>query len=139
MGIDTTHTLILGCGPLAYHLIPVLQERRHQIKVVGPSAACIDHPIVNLGIEFIPYSGILMDDLQNAKIGDAELFLALSGDDNMNTMAAQIAAQIFNVANVICHIEDSSKREVYEQLGIRIVSSTDSVSKTILDSVEIQT
>ena len=138
MQIESTRTLILGCGPLSDHLIPMLQTQGHKIKVVGPSAACIDHSIASLGIEFVPFSGILMDDLQNAKIGDVELFLALSDDDNKNAMAAQIALKIFNVDNVFCHIKDTSRRDVYEQLGIRVVSSTDVISKTILDSFEIE-
>ena len=139
MKIERTHTLILGCGPLSDHLIPMLQTQGHEIKVVGPSSACIDHSIASLGIEFVPFSGILMDDLQKAKIGDVELFLALSDNDNKNAMAAQIASKIFNVANVICHIKDTSRRDVYEQLGIQVVSSTDVISKTILDSFEIET
>ena len=139
MKIEGTHTLILGCGPLSDHLIPMLQTQGHEIKVVGPSGACIDHSIASLGIEFVPFSGILMDDLQKAKIGDVELFLALSDNDNKNAMAAQIASKIFNVDNVICHIKDASRRDVYEQLGIQVVSSTDVISKTILDSFEIET
>lgn len=130
--------LILGCGEMAHYLVPALRSQGHQITILEQASACDDHSVLKLDAESIQCTGILMDDLQRGKVNDAGMFLALSDDDNRNAMAAQIASQMFNVPNVLCHIGDYARYDAYKKLGLQVISSTVAVSETVLRSLEGQ-
>ena len=89
-----------------------------------------------LTLEPIQRSNDLMENLQNCHIDNADVFLALSGNDNENVMAAQIASRIFNVPIVICHINEASKYNAYKEMGLNVVSSSVMVSGTILQTLK---
>ena len=79
--------------------------------------------------------GILEEELIEAGIQDADVFVAVSNRDNRNALAAQKAKHIFNVPKVVCRVGDSERQEMYNRLGLATVSSTKVTSALILEAV----
>ena len=71
----------------------------------------------------------------DAGIEDADVFLALSGDDALNGLAAQKAKTVYRTRRVVCRVKDEGLRELYTSLGITVTSPTTLVSDVILQTV----
>ena len=64
---------------------------------------------------------MMQDYLQAGGIDTTDIFLALSDDDHQNALVAQIALYIFNVPNVVCHLNNPQLQILYSGLGMDVV------------------
>ena len=55
---------------------------------------------------------------------DADYFFALTEGDNRNAFAAQLAAETFDVENVVAKINDPVRAEAYTMLGLSTICRT---------------
>ncbi len=78
----------------------------------------------------------LVEELPRAKVLEADAFLALTDDDNTNTLAAQAAQHLFGVSRVLCRIEDPSLNDIYEGLGVGVVNPTVTMADAILQKLK---
>ena len=78
--------------------------------------------------------GTLQDDLLRAYVSDAHLFMALSGIDTLNALAAQMAKHVYRVPRVICRIDDPTLQSMYGSLDIVAISATALVSQMALEA-----
>ena len=127
--------LILGCGDMVRHIATTLAAQGHKVVVLDEHRNC---PSVNIpypDTSVLPTTGVLMEDMRRSDVDNADAFLALSVDDDLNAMAAQIASLIFSVPKAMCHLSDASKCDVYRELGLTIVSSTKTLSDSIIQDV----
>ena len=128
--------LVFGCQNLTQVLAPSLIAAGHQVTVLGHHQECLALLAKKLPTKVIQASGVLMEDLLSCNMDSTEVFLALSDDDQMNTMTAQIASHIFNVPKVICHVGDAEASAVYSKIGLTIVSSSIPISGEILHMIK---
>lgn len=66
--------------------------------------------------------GTVYADLRKTPVRDAGVFIAVSGRDTQNALAAQIARHIFEVPNVICRMNDPDRQAMYQELGLKAIS-----------------
>ena len=80
-----------------------------------------------LGPDFIGRTvagvGFDRDTLLEAGIEEAHAFAAVSNGDNSNILAARVARETYGVENVVAHIYDSGRAEIYQRLGIPTVAT----------------
>ena len=57
--------------------------------------------------------------LKNAGISQAQVFIAATGDDNENLLAAQIADRIFHVQEVYLRLNDESKGKLIQGYNMK--------------------
>ena len=74
------------------------------------------------------------EDLLEIDIGTADLFIATTGSDSVNALAAQKIKLMYGVNDVICIMSDVSKQKLYESLGIKIVNHTEIAIQSLIDS-----
>ncbi len=114
--------LILGCNQMAINLVPDLVRSGFEITILGKDRECLEavanEPQVRVVLTTEP---MMRDYLQQGGINNADVFLALSGDDHENALVAQIARHIFNVPKVICHLDTPQLQILYAGLGLDVV------------------
>ena len=76
------------------------------------------------------------EDLLMAGIDEAEAFLAVETRDARNILASQKALHTFGVKNVICHISDPVRQQMYAELGLKTVSTASVLSDMILEGLD---
>jgi trk system potassium uptake protein TrkA len=76
------------------------------------------------------------DSLRKAGIEDADAFVAVTEGDNYNIMAAQLAKRIFNVPKVVCRVYDPPRGELFQTLGLEIISPTTIVAQLLKEKME---
>ena len=123
--------LVLGCEGAGLHLVPRLVRQGHHVAVIDLDPERVEALVSQEKVEGFLASEPLMDNLRQAGVTNADAFLALTDNDNRNAMAAQVAQHVFHVPKVICRIDDPQRQQVYQELGMSVVSSTIALVETI--------
>lgn len=116
--------LVIGCGKVGSNLATRLSAEGHDVSVVDNNA----RNFLQLGPEFkgLTLEGFECDQevLMNAGIAACDVVAAVSHDDNINIMVAQIASTVFRVRRVITRIYDPEREEVYCNFGLQTICPT---------------
>ena len=117
--------LIVGCGRVGRRLVHVL-ERLALLNELEP-------PFSGMAVAGVPIDG---DVLRSAGIEACDAVAAVTKDDNINLMVAQIARELFGVKHVIARVAEPSRKEVYtERFGLRIVCGTNLTAQGLLAGI----
>ena len=66
-----------------------------------------------------------------AGIAEADVFIAATGKDSLNGLAAQRAKTIFRVDQVLTAVKEESTRSLYDSLGIITIDKTSIASEQL--------
>lgn len=113
--------VIVGCGRMGSMLAQDFSNEGHNVVIIDK---CRDR-LEALGNAFngriIEGTGIDEEILVRAGIKEADVFLAVSQEDNINIMAAQIAKNIFQVPCVIARNYKLELHSFYKKLGLHTI------------------
>ena len=65
----------------------------------------------------------------------ADAFVAVTGSDNSNLMAVQLAKEVFGVPETVARLDDPQRAESYRALGVQYVPAADLISKVIQEEI----
>jgi len=118
------YILIVGCGKAGSHLANSISRKGEDVVVIDNREEAFN----NLSTEFTGFT--LLGDatefelLKEAKIDNADVVIATTTDDNVNSMIAQIAKEIFEVPKVLARTFAPRREDIYNQLGIETICPT---------------
>lgn len=118
------YILIIGCGRLGSSLARDLASSGHDVSIIDKTESNLDSLGGGFNGRRIKGVEIDQDTLLEAGIDKADVFLAMSPDDNTNIMASQIAINIFGVKRVIARVYEPLKENIYKKLGIETLNVT---------------
>jgi trk system potassium uptake protein TrkA len=95
--------------------VDALVKKGHSISVIDKEAMRLSRAAHHEGVELIQGNGIDVDVQRDAGMDTAELLLAVTRDDNVNLMAAQVARSYFNVPRAIARIYEPSHAEAIQE------------------------
>ena len=75
-------------------------------------------------ITIIHHDGTTGAAMIEAGISDADVFIAATGKDSLNGLAAQRAKTIFRIDEVMTAVKDEGARTLYDSLGITTINKT---------------
>lgn len=100
--------LILGCGQVGSAVAKSLaQQPNNDVTVIDSNAAAIQRLSDSLDIQSVVGSCTSPLILQAAQIEDSDLLLALTGIDETNLVACQLASQLFNTPESIARVRQA--------------------------------
>jgi trk system potassium uptake protein TrkA len=115
------YIIIVGCGRLGVILTGRLSLQGHSIVV-------IDNDLNSFSQLSSDFSGFTIEGdateisvLKKAKIEKADVFLAVTNNDNINLMVAQVAKDIFNVPKVMARVYDPKREVIYKNLNVSTI------------------
>jgi trk system potassium uptake protein TrkA len=128
-------TLIVGCGRLGSFLANRLSSRGHSVVVIDVKESAFDP----LSPEFSGFRVVgdatELTVLKEAKIEEADVFIATTNDDNINLMVSQIAKKIFHVPKVMARVFDPRRESIYKDFDIEAISPTSIAVELFLGSI----
>lgn len=128
--------IIIGCGRVGSKLAGVLDKRGNDVSVVDRDEQNFDR----LPEDFSGFTtaGVPIDQevLKKAGIESCDAVCAITQDDDLNIMAAQLAKDIFHVERVFARISDPDKVDVFQGFGIQTVCPTDLTMDAALAAIE---
>lgn len=130
--------VIVGGGKVGYYLCKAILERGHNVKLIEKEKSVCEHIANELDITVLCGDGTSIEMLELADTQGADCFIAVSGNDEDNLIACQLAKGKFNVKKTIARSNNPKNIEIMEKLGIDIpVSSTGIIANLIEHEVSI--
>ncbi len=120
------YIVIMGGGKVGSYLAGVLLAQGHEVAVLEASRPQADRLSVELTGQYLIINGDGCDsDFQeDAGIREADVFVAVTGRDDDNLVACEIATRVFNVPRCIARVNNPKNRRIFREVGIESVSST---------------
>ena len=132
--------IIVGGGKVGYYLAKTLAPEKHRIVLIDEDEAqClkIAAELSDLGISLVHGDGTDIHYLQDAQIPEADILIAVTGHDQNNLVACQLAKQYFGVPRTIARVNNPKNIQVFKQLGVdSVVSSTAHIAGIISHEVD---
>jgi trk system potassium uptake protein TrkA len=107
--------VVIGYGRVGSRTVAALIERGHQITIIDKEASRLGRATNLEGVELIQGNGIDVDIQRDAGIGEADILLAVTFDDNVNLMAAQVGRSHFHVPRAIARVYEPSHAEATQE------------------------
>jgi len=127
------YIIIVGGGRLGYYLSKALLDEGHEILVIEKDAATVEHIEEELGSICMQGDGCEAAVLDEAGTERANLFIAVTDQDEDNLVACQVAKYKFNVPRIIARIGNPKNEILFKKLGIDVTVST---TNLILEHIE---
>ena len=120
------NVIIVGSGNLGSSLARKLSDLGHRITIVekNPKAVSVlpRGRIDSGAMTVIHRDGTTGSAMLEAGIADADVFIAATGKDSLNGLAAQRAKTIYRVNEVMTAVKDEGARSLYVSLGITTIN-----------------
>ena len=134
---DTNYVIVVGGGRVGFYLAKELIDQGYEVLVIekdegGPRAAYIAD---QLGSAVIQGDGCEASVLEEAGCARAQMLIAVTGDDEDNLVACQVAKGRFAVPQTIARLNDPRNQFLFKSLGIDV---TVSATTAILDKIEME-
>jgi trk system potassium uptake protein TrkA len=91
-------------------------------------------PVQSGTITTLVGDGTVYADLRKTPILDAQVFIAVSGRDTQNALAAQVAKHIFEVPTVICRMNDPDRQAMFQELGLKAISGIRPFTELVVEA-----
>ena len=120
------NVIIVGAGNLGSSLARKLSDLGHRITIIEKdpkSVSLLPRGRVDSGVMTVIHrdgsTGVAMIE---AGIANADVFIAATGKDSLNGLAAQRAKTIFRVEEVMTAVKGEGAKTLYESLGITTIN-----------------
>ena len=135
---DSQYIVVIGCGRLGSLLASQLSAQGHSVVVIDQNPATFD----NLSGEFSGFQivgdAVELATLQQAKVNKADCLLAVTREDNVNLMVAQVAKTVFEIPIVLARVFDPAREAIYRQFNIETISPTQLSADLFLQKLNTQ-
>lgn len=128
--------IVIGGGRVGYYLIRELLSEGHEVLIVEQQGWVCERINEELGSVCVQGDGCEAALLAEIGTGRADMFVAVTGDDEDNMVACQVAKRKFDVPTTIARIRNPRNKVLFKKLGINVtVSSTDIILEHIQQQV----
>ncbi len=127
------YIIIIGGGRVGYYLGKALLDEGHEILIIEKNAAFCNIITEEMGSVCICGDGCEAATLEEVGTGRADMLVAVTGDDEDNLVACQVAKYKFNVPRTIARIRNPQNEHIFKTLGIDV---TVSATNIILEVIE---
>ena len=129
--------VIIGGGKLGYSLAINMLDRDFRVNVIEKNKVRAMNLANELDAEVVCGDGTELEVLMNAGVQEADCFIAVTGQDQDNLVACQLAKKRFHVPKVITRANDHRNLLALRNLGADIaVSSTEIITRAIEQEVD---
>ena len=126
------YIIIVGGREIGYYLARALLAEGHEVLVMDKDAAEVEYISNQLGSICVRGDGCEVSTLTDAGTSRADMLIAVTGDDEDNLVACQVAKHKFNVPRTIARIKNPENEIIFKKLGIDItVCSTNVIMENI--------
>lgn len=132
------YIVINGAGKVGFQLAEILSAGRATVAVIEKRLeVCERLARQTSDILVIHGDGADVRYLEEAGIGRADVFAAVTGDDDDNLVACQLAKVSFKVPRTVARINNPKNEHIFHALGIEGISSTTIISQLIQEEATI--
>lgn len=127
--------IVIGCGKVGASLAAQLIHLEHDVVIIDSDPTLIQAADE---LDCIKITGVPIDRdvLRQAGIETADIVCAVTQNDNINIMSAQIAQEYFRVPKVITRVFNPTNQSVFNELGLDSICSTALTVQAFLRAIQ---
>jgi trk system potassium uptake protein TrkA len=129
------YIIVIGGGRLGYHLLKALLNEGHEVLVLEKDVRICKTITDELGSVCFRGDGCEAATLAEVGTGRADMLVAVTGDDEDNLVACQVAKHKHNVPRTIARLRNPQNAALFKKLGVDVTISTTDI---ILEAIERQ-
>jgi len=120
------YVIVIGGGRVGYQLARHLLDRGEEVTLIEKDGRRAEWLEGQLGSIVMTGDGDEMAFLETTGIERADVVMAVSGDDEDNLIALQLAKKRFKVPLTIARVNNPANVEIFKTLGVdEAISATD--------------
>jgi trk system potassium uptake protein TrkA len=127
------YIVVVGGGRLGYYLLKALLNEGHEVLLLEKDQRVCSTIIEEMGSVCYHGDGCEAATLAEVGTGRADMMVAVTGDDEDNLVACQVAKHKFNVPRTISRIRNPQNETLFKKLGIDVTIST---TNLVLEAIE---
>lgn len=127
------YIIVVGGGRLGYYLLKALLNEGHEVLVLEKDARICKTITDELGSVCFRGDGCEASTLAEVGTGRADMLVAVTGDDEDNLVACQVAKHKHNVPRTIARLRNPQNAVLFKKLGVDVTISTTDI---ILEAIE---
>lgn len=130
------YVVVVGGGKVGYHLTKALMTSGYEVLLLERRRSRAQEINHELGSVTLIGDGCEVRTLEEAGVNRADVLVAVTGDDEDNLIACQLAKHHFNVPRTVARINNPKNEPIFYQLGVDVaISATDVILSHIEESV----
>jgi len=114
--------IVIGCGHFGYPIVQYLLDQDIRLTVIDANPEVFAKIPLSLNGLMVTGDGTDPDTLEAAGIIGADAVIAVTNDDAVNIMIAQMVKQRYHIDQVIARLYDTSKEKTYRELGVQVIN-----------------
>jgi trk system potassium uptake protein TrkA len=126
--------IIAGGGRVGSHLAKALVNEGKDVVVIEKDPAICEKLASEINALIINGDATNKKILEDARIQGADVFAAVTGFDNENIVACQLAKHSYNVPLVLARIEDTDRAKMMHGMGIDLIVSPAHVAAMVFEN-----
>ena len=127
------YIIVIGGGLVGYYLTKALLSEGHEVLIVEKDSGICETIVDELGSICLRGDGCEAVTLTEVGTDRADMLIAVTGDDEDNLVACQLAKHMFHVPRTISRIRNPKNEVLFKKLGIDVTISSTNV---ILEHIE---
>ena len=127
------YIIVIGGGRVGYYLTKALLDEGHEALLIEKNGVICQNINDELGSVCVQGDGCEAATLAEVGTGRADIFVAVTGDDEDNLVACQVARHKFKVPRTIARIRNPKNEVLFKKLG---VDATVSTTTLIMEHIE---
>ncbi len=127
------YIMVVGGGRIGYYLTKALLDEEHEVLIIEKSATICETINDELGSICFRGDGCETATLDEAGTSRADMLIAVTGHDEDNLVACQVAKHKFNVPRTVARIRNPKHEALFKKLGVDVTISSTNV---ILEHIE---
>lgn len=114
------YIVIVGGGKIGMNLTKILEKKRHEVAVIEPKPEHIQKLVDQTNALVIQGDGTDIKYLEEANTADADVFVAVTGVDENNLVACQLAKMVFGVPKVVVRVNNPANTQLFRSMNIDV-------------------
>ncbi|MDR0947685.1 MAG: NAD-binding protein [Ruminococcus sp.] len=128
---------IVGGGKVGYYLMQTLIDHKHTPVLIEEKQAVCKRIADAMDIQVICGDATRLETLENANVAKSGAFISVTGLDEVNLIACQLAKNKFGVRKTVAKSNNPKNVMIMKNLGIdNVINSTDSIAGLIEREVD---
>jgi trk system potassium uptake protein TrkA len=127
------YIIVVGGGRVGYYLTKALLDEEHEVLLIEKNATVSRTIADELGGICLHGDGCETATMDGAGTARADMLIAVTGDDEDNLVACQVAKHKFNVPRTVTRVRNPRNEAIFKKLGIDVTVSSTNI---ILEHIE---
>lgn len=133
MSTAPLYVIVIGGGKVGFYLSKHLLERNYEVTLIEKNAQRAEEITAQLGDIVLVGDGDEMSFLSTTGMERADVVVAVTGEDEDNLIACQLAKRQFKVRRTVARVNNPANVRIFQTLGVDVALSA---TEVLMDRIE---